>query len=288
MIIGKAKGRLVAPKSPGRQTMKVRRSVAAIAVLAAGGALAVTMQVRAGGEKIAFPEGFEKGTLYSVLDRYDNKQYRELFASSGVVEAVRKGQPVPSGAVLTLVQYKAKVDEKGVPVKDAKGRFIKGDLVAYTVMEKRKGWGAEYADDIRNGEWEYQAFTPDKKVNDKANLKACFQCHKPHEKQDFVISLARLDGTFPDAPVAKKTGPGIVSIAEFLFGPEKIEVQKGQTIAWTNTDNSPHQVTVQGQTTLRTPVILKGQSTALTFNNIGSYDYICGLHTGMKGKIEVK
>jgi plastocyanin len=288
MIIGKAKGRLVAPKSPGRQTMKVRRSVAAIAVLAAGGALAVTMQVRAGGEKIAFPEGFEKGTLYSVLDRFDNKQYRELYASPGVVEAVRKGQGVPGGAVLTLVQYKAKVDEKGVPVKDAKGRFIKGDLVAYTVMEKRKGWGAEYADDIRNGEWEYQAFTPDKKVNDKANLKACFQCHKPHEKQDFVISLARLDGTFPDAPVAKKTGPGIVSIGEFLFGPEKIEVQRGQTIAWTNTDDSPHQVTVQGQTTLRTPVILKGQSTALTFNNIGSYDYICGLHTGMKGKIEVK
>ena len=46
-------------------------------------------------------------------------------------------------------------------------------------MEKRTGWGTEYADDIRNGEWEYQAFTADQTVNDKANLTACFTCHKP-------------------------------------------------------------------------------------------------------------
>ena len=164
----------------------------------------------------------------------------------------------------------------------------KGDLVAYTVMEKRYGWGTEYKDDIRNGEWEYQAFGPDKKVNDKANLTGCFQCHKPHEKQDFVISLARLDGTFPGAPVAKKSGPGIVSIAEFLFGPETVQVIKGQVVNWTNTDDSPHQVTVQGSSTLRTPVILKGQSVAMQFDHPGTYNYICGLHTGMKGKIEVK
>ena len=268
--------------------MKFRKSVLAAGVLAACGAVAVAMQVKAGGEKIAFPEGYEKGTLYSVLDRHDNKQYRELYASPGVVDAVRKGQGVPSGAVLTLVQYKAVTDDKGVPRKDANGRFVKGELVAYTVMEKRKGWGTEYGDDIRNGEWEYQAFGPDKKVNEKANLKACFQCHKPHEKQDFVISLARLDGTFPGAPVAKRSGPGIVSISEFLFGPEKIEVQKGRTIAWTNTDDSPHQVTVQGTSTLRTPVILKGQTVEVKFDNPGNYDYICGLHPGMKGRIEVK
>jgi len=268
--------------------MKFRNSMLAVSVAAAAGALAFAVQAQAGGEKIAFPEGFEKGTLYSVLDRHDTKQYRELYASPGVVESVRKGQGVPSGAVLTLVQYKAKADGTGAPLKDNNGRFIKGDLLAYTVMEKRSGWGSEYPADIRNGDWEYQAFTADKKANEKANLKACFQCHKPHEKQDFVISLARLDGSFPAGSVAKKSGPGIVSIAEFLFGPEKIEVQKGQTIAWTNIDESPHQVTVQGATTLRTPVILKGQSTALTFNDFGSYDYICGLHPGMKGKIEVK
>ena len=41
-------------------------------------------------------------------------------------------------------------------------------------MEKRGGWGTEYPEDIRNGEWEYQAFTAERKPNEKANLTACF------------------------------------------------------------------------------------------------------------------
>ena len=86
---------------------------------------------------------------------------------------------------------------------------------------------------------------------------------------------------------ARPSGPGTVAIAEFLFGPEKITVKAGETITWTNVDDSPHQVTVQGATTLRTPVVLKGQSTSLQFNDVGAYGYICGLHPSMKGQIEV-
>jgi plastocyanin len=242
----------------------------------------------AGPEKIGFPEGFEKGVLYAVVDRYDTKQYRELYSTPEAVKAVRENKPIPHGTVLTLVQYSAKKDDKGNPVRNAKGRFEKGDLIGYTVMEKRQGWGAEYPAEWRNGEWEYAAFTKDKQPNAKANAntKACFECHKPHERQDFVMSLASLAGTAPGA-AKKPSGPGTVAIAEFLFGPEKIVVKAGQTISWTNVDDSPHQVTVQGETTLRTPVVLKGQSTALKFNHVGTYGYICGLHPGMKGQIEV-
>jgi hypothetical protein len=55
-------------------------------------------------------------------------------------------------------------------------------------MEKRTGWGAEYPDNVRNGEWEYQAFKADKTPNTGANLTACFNCHKPQAGQDFVFS----------------------------------------------------------------------------------------------------
>lgn len=258
-----------------------------IAVAAALAGLGSAIQVFAGGEKVAFPDGFEKGVLYQSLDRYDIKQFRELYASKEAVDAVRKGLPIPSGTVLTLVQHKAKVDDKGMPVKGTDGRFIKDGIVAYAVMEKRSGWGSEYSDDVRNGEWEYQAFTSDKKVNEKANLKACFQCHKPHEKADFVISLASLNGTFPTARATAKPGPSAVSIAEFLFGPEKVTAKAGQPVTWTNVDDSPHQVSVAGSSARRTNVILKGQSASLTFDAPGTYDYICGLHPNMKGKIEI-
>jgi hypothetical protein len=43
-------------------------------------------------------------------------------------------------------------------------------------------------EEIRNGDWLCQAFTADGKPNEKANLAACFQCHKPLDKQDFVFS----------------------------------------------------------------------------------------------------
>ena len=267
----------------GKGTINLAVSVACIA----GGALLAATGI-AGPEKIGFPEGFEKGVLYAVVDRHDTKQYRELYSTPEAVKAVREGKPIPHGTVLTLVQYSAKKDDKGNPVRNAKGRFEKGDLIGYTVMEKRQGWGAEYPAEWRNGEWEYAAFTKDKQPNAKANAntKACFECHKPHERQDFVMSLASLAGTAPGA-AKRPSGPGTVAIAEFLFGPEKIVVKAGQTISWTNVDDSPHQVTVQGATTLRTPVVLKGQSTALRFDHVGTYGYICGLHPGMKGQIEV-
>jgi len=152
-------------------------------------AVALTMAARAGGDKIAFPENYAKGVLYTTVDRADNKQYRELYATPEAIAAVKAGQPIPSGSVLTLVQHKAKLDADGNPERDANGRFIKGELVGYTVMEKRAGWGSEYPEEIRNGEWEYQAFKADKSVNDKANLKNCFTCHKPLDKQDFVFSF---------------------------------------------------------------------------------------------------
>ena len=38
----------------------------------------------------------------------------------------QEGKPLPHGTVLTLVQYKAQVDPQGNPVKDSKGRFLKG------------------------------------------------------------------------------------------------------------------------------------------------------------------
>ena len=168
---------------------------AAAATLGAFVGLMLAAQVRAGGDKVAFPENYDKGVLYAILDRYDNKQYRELWSTPEAVEAARKGQPIPSGTVLTLVQYKAQLDAQGNPIKDANGRFQKGDIVAYTVMEKRTGWGTEYPDTLRNGEWEYQAFTPAKAVNTNAKLEACFTCHKPLPSgQDFVFLYNKMAG----------------------------------------------------------------------------------------------
>src|SRR5258705_1599819 len=118
----------------------------AVPILAAAAFAAVTLtiSVRAGGEKVAFPENYAKGVLYTTVDRSDNKQYRELYATAEAIAAVKAGQPIPSGTVLTLVQHKAKIDADGNPEKGTHGRFITGELVCYHVMEKRARWCSAY------------------------------------------------------------------------------------------------------------------------------------------------
>jgi Cytochrome P460 len=101
-----------------------------------------------------------EGVLFATLDRADNEQYREFYTSQAAIEAAKRGEPLPNGTVIINVQYAAQLDAQGNPVKDANGRFIKTNIVAYNVMEKRAGWGTEYPDDIHNGEWEYQALRP--------------------------------------------------------------------------------------------------------------------------------
>jgi plastocyanin len=263
----------------------MRRLVASIATVAVVAVLYVVPST-AGPDKIAFPKNYKDHVLYTTVDRYDNKQFRELYGTADAVAAMKAGKPLPSGSVLTLIQYKAQVDAAGNFVKGPDGRFLRGDLVAYTVMEKRTGWGTEYPDAWRNGEWEYAAFGPDGKLNEKANYKGCFECHKPFEKTDFVISHTKL---VPGTMTAAATpAAAVVNIENFKFGPAKLQVDKGMPIMWTNTDDSPHQITVTTGPGSRSAVLAKGQRHTQTFATPGIYDYMCGLHHGMKGQIEVK
>ncbi len=89
-------------------TMRTHVTLAAIAGTAA--ALAIAMQARAGGDKVAFPADYAQGVLFTTVDRADNKQFREFYGSAAALDAAKKGQSLPSGTVLTMVQYAAKLD----------------------------------------------------------------------------------------------------------------------------------------------------------------------------------
>src|SRR6266511_1904257 len=166
-----AQGKLA---NTGGDTMTIRNYVTIASAAAALAALAIAGPVGAGGDKVAFPENHETSVLFTTVDRANNKQFREFYTSAAALEAAKKGEPLPSGTVITMRQYAAKLDAQGNPEKAGDGRFIKGNLLGYAVMEKR------------TGEWEYQSFKPDKTVNTAANLGGCFNCHKPLDKQDFV------------------------------------------------------------------------------------------------------
>ena len=261
---------------------------AAVVALASAAAVIAQALVPPGPNKLAFPQDWDKGVMYATVDRPDTKQYREFYTSAEAVQAARAGRPIPDGTLITLAAYGAKLDDKGVPLKDGNGRFIKDKLMAVNSMQKKAGWGADIPAEIRNGDWIYQSFTPDGKVNDKANLGACFQCHLPFARDDYLTNLAKLADKFPSqAMVALKSGPADVAISGFAFGPGSVKVSAGQRVTWTNADDTPHQVTLTGPNGKRSEVMLKGQSATLQFDEAGNIAYTCGLHPTMKGVIEV-
>jgi Cytochrome P460 len=154
--------------------------------------LLVVTSTIAGPEKIVFPSSYKSHVRYATVDRPDNKTVREVYISPESAKAVNPGEPLPHGTVITMEVYRARVDEKGDPVKDAAGRFIKGDLTGIFVMAKQADWGADYPDDLRNGEWEYARFTPEGQPHANADTTPCFQCHKPLSGQDFVFTQPQL------------------------------------------------------------------------------------------------
>jgi hypothetical protein len=169
-----------------------RGSLAGVAFVATACGIALVVQVQASADKVVFPENYSKGVKWLVVDKAEAKQVHELYATPEAIEAARKDQPMPNGTVFTVVQYLAQLDAQGNSVKGSDGRLVKGEIRGFNVMEKRTGWGSEYPDTLRNGEWEYRASTADRKPNENVKITACFECHKPLASLDFVHAYDKL------------------------------------------------------------------------------------------------
>ena len=173
--------------------MMARRTPTVAAAFGAVAVFAVLAPAGAGGDLVAFPRDYRNGVMYTSHDNAEAKEFREFYITPAALDAVRKGQPLPSGTVITLARYDVQRDAGGNPAKDANGRFIKiAGVKAYRVMEKRTGWGTAYPDNLRNGEWEYQAFLPDGKTDDKVDLAGCLQCHRNGDSTNFMFTAEDL------------------------------------------------------------------------------------------------
>jgi plastocyanin len=77
--------------------------------------------------------------------------------------------------------------------------------------------------------------------------------------------------------------PASISIKNFAFSPPSVTVSKGAIVTWTNEDSAPHTITGIG---LDSGSLSNGQS--FTFNEAGTYTYICSIHPSMKGTVIVQ
>jgi plastocyanin len=86
--------------------------------------------------------------------------------------------------------------------------------------------------------------------------------------------------------LAPTTGIADVSIQNFAFSPAEITVAVGSTVRWTNQDSATHTVKAADGSWI-SPNIDQGGTFEKVFDKPGTYDYICGIHPTMKGRIIV-
>ena len=81
--------------------------------------------------------------------------------------------------------------------------------------------------------------------------------------------------------------PNEVTIDDFTFVPKELTVAVGTTVKWVNHDDTPH-IVVDKNKAFRSKALDTNGSFSFTFASAGTFDYFCGLHPHMVGKIIVQ
>jgi plastocyanin len=96
----------------------------------------------------------------------------------------------------------------------------------------------------------------------------------------------------PPAPEAEEPadsgGGPQVSMKDIKFDPETLTIKPGETVTWTNDDTVGHDVTGDGFKSGEPGAMGGGDTYEHTFQKAGTFDYVCSVHPGMKGTVEVR
>jgi cytochrome c553 len=142
---------------------------------------------------VAFPEGYKESFVrYHTINFPAAKQVRLYYANKPALQAAKEGKPIPDGAVILTEVYTAKLDDNKNPVTGADGFYVPEKLVAYTAMATGKDWGKDFPEMLRNGDWNYAVFSPDKQHRPGVNQAECLGCHKPLDKESYLFTLKQL------------------------------------------------------------------------------------------------
>jgi hypothetical protein len=134
-------------------------------------AFALACEAHAEPTRVTFPK-LEELVHYTTVKRGNVTEY--ISTTRAALEAIQKGLPVPNGTHFVLADYR---DQK---------------IHRYFVMEKGPGWGADFEERRRTGDWQFQWFQPDRQINLKENTARCMSCHSSQKDQDYLFTARRL------------------------------------------------------------------------------------------------
>jgi amicyanin len=120
-----------------------------------------------------------------------------------------------------------------------------------------------------------------------SNLRLAVARFTPGRAVVVAMLLGPVVGGFLALGAVAAEESGVVTIDNFTFTSPELTVAVGTTVKWVNHDDIPHNV-IEKNKTFRSKALDTDDSYSFTFASAGTYDYFCGLHPHMQGKIIVK
>ncbi len=151
------------------------KTLARMGMLAATGVVLAAsiagLQAHAEPNRVTFPQ-LDELVHYTTVRRGEVTEH--ISTTRAAIEALQKGLPVPNGTHFVLADYR---DEK---------------IFRYFVMEKGAGWGNDFEERRRTGDWQFQWFKPDRTINLQENTARCMACHASQKDSQYLYTAKRL------------------------------------------------------------------------------------------------
>lgn len=94
--------------------------------------------------------------------------------------------------------------------------------------------------------------------------------------------------TMTEAPATRSSSAGAteqVLMKDFKFMPQSLTIKVGDTVMWTNDDQTSHTVSFEE---VESPELFRQDTWSHTFTKAGTYHYVCGIHGSMSGVVIVE
>ena len=103
----------------------------------------------------------------------------DKYTQPAAVRAAKAGNPLPYGTVIYGIEYEDEGGERGA-------------VARYILMEKVKDGGRDYPASVRNGEWEYASFSPEKRLITTDPVTRCLACHRQAAATEYLFGYDKL------------------------------------------------------------------------------------------------
>ncbi|WP_226584471.1 cytochrome P460 family protein [Acuticoccus sediminis] len=120
--------------------------------------------------RVEFPSNLDALEHYTTVRRGEVTEY--MYTSREALDAIKAGEELPDGTQVILQDWRD------------------GKVHRLFVMQKGAGWGEDYAEAARTGDWQFQWYWPDGSINMDENTQRCRSCHTARESRSYMYTYS--------------------------------------------------------------------------------------------------